>query len=116
MNWLSWVLFTLGYPEQALSGSREALAYARKLSHGLTMGISLFQVAGFCQLYRDRDGVLERAEELCSLATELGQTLHVAVGNVFRGWALASGGDTKPELFRSSRQWLPTGRPGGNRG
>ena len=88
-------MFTLGYPEQALSGSGEALAYARKLSHRLTMGISLFQAAGFCQLNRDRDGVLERAEELFSLATELGQTLHVAVGNVFRGWALAAGGDTE---------------------
>ena len=103
LNWLSFTLFTLGYPDQALTRCPEALAYARTLTHGITMGISLFQAAGMCQLCRDRDGVLERADELIALATEQGQTQHLALGSIFRGWALVVGGDR--EAGTDQLQW-----------
>ena len=118
LNSLSWVLFALGYPEQALTRSHEALAYARELSHITTMSIGLYQAGCLRQFCRDHDGVLERADELISLATEQGQPQHLALGTMLRGWALAAGGDAAAgsgELRRGlaayqatgGEQWLP---------
>ena len=118
LNWLAWLLFVLGYPEQALSRTREALAFARELSHPTTTGIGLYQAAGLCQFFRDRGAVLERAEELISLATEQGYPQQLALGTILRGWALAAGGEVEAgssqlreglAAYRATggRVWLP---------
>ena len=92
---LSWALFALGYPEQAVARSREALTYAQELSHVTTIAVVLHRIGSLYQFYRDRNEVLRWAEELISLATEQGLPAHLARGMILRGWALAAGGDAE---------------------
>ena len=41
--YLSWTLFSLGYPDQALTRAREALALARELSHPFSEAVALYR-------------------------------------------------------------------------
>jgi class 3 adenylate cyclase/predicted ATPase len=83
-------LWLLGYPDQALSRSREGLTLAEELSHPFTLAPTHFHAAYVHQFHRDPQGALEQAEAAVSLAAEHGYTWVVAGGTLFRGWALAN--------------------------
>ena len=84
---LAVALWQLGYPEQALARSREALRQARQLSHTATLAHTLSHCCVVHELLRDTAGVSEQAEALESLCTE--QRLHfplwIAMARFFRG-------------------------------
>jgi predicted ATPase len=110
--YLSHVLLTLGYPEQARVRQGETLAAARELAHPNTIAQALFWVCALHQLLRDRRGAREQAEPLIALATEQGLPLWAAVGVVVRGWALADGGraeDGIAAIRRGSAEYRATG-------
>jgi predicted ATPase/class 3 adenylate cyclase len=86
-------LWHLGYPEQALKRSHEALTLAQKLSHPYSMAFALGRSAVLHQLRREGQAAQERAEATITLSTEQGFTLWLAAGNICRGWALAEQGE-----------------------
>jgi predicted ATPase/DNA-binding winged helix-turn-helix (wHTH) protein len=82
----AWILWMLGYPDQALERSQEAYALTQKLAHPQSLVYALF-TAGVLHMYRrEADAAREQADHVVTLATEQGFTLWVAVGTILRGW------------------------------
>jgi predicted ATPase len=87
-------LWCLGYPEQALKRSEEALALAREFGHPFTLAdVLCFAGCTFKSLYGDARGLKEDAEELMQLSTERNMAGWLATGIRYRGEALALLGD-----------------------
>jgi tetratricopeptide (TPR) repeat protein len=82
-------LWWLGYPDQALQRSHEALTLAQQLAHPYSLGYALFFATWLHQFRRQWYLTHERAEALIALAVEQGFALWKAGGAVMRGWALA---------------------------
>ena len=89
LSYLAWPLWMLGYPDQALQRSREALTLAQELSHPVSLAAALFYIAITHHLRRDSDAVQECAEAAIALAREQGFALYLAVGTAMRGWAVS---------------------------
>jgi predicted ATPase len=85
----SWVLWLLGYPEQALRRSREALTLAREQSHPFTLALTLATVAVLQQLRREGEATLEHVKASLALSTEHGFPYLRTIATVREGWALA---------------------------
>jgi predicted ATPase len=83
-----WVLWLLGYPEQALQRSYDALQLAREQAHPFTLSITLATVALLQHMRREGDVALEHVQASMALATEHGFPYLLAVGNVLQGWEL----------------------------
>jgi predicted ATPase len=107
LAWASWTLWLLGYPDQALERSREALALAKELGHPYTLGFALFVAAFFHQLRREDEAARERNEEALQLSTEEGFPLFVVGGNILQGWTLAIAGQAESGIT-DMRQGLDT--------
>jgi class 3 adenylate cyclase/predicted ATPase len=85
-------LWCLGYPAQALTHTRDALALAHALSHPFSLAFARCLAAIVSQLRRDVPAVYEQAEAAVALATEQGFTQWAAWGTSLRGWAAAMQG------------------------
>jgi predicted ATPase len=83
-------LWWLGYPDQALQRSHEALTLARELVHPLSLATALFFAAWLHHFRREWPRTQEWAEAAIALSAEQGFALFVAGGTIFRGWALAA--------------------------
>jgi predicted ATPase/class 3 adenylate cyclase len=81
-------LWLLGYPDQALQRSHEALTLARELAHPFSLGFALYFAAFLHHFRREWHLTEERAAVLIALATEQGFALWGALGRFIRGWAL----------------------------
>jgi predicted ATPase len=91
------VLWTLGYPDQALTRSHEMLAYAQELSHTYSLSRALFHAAGLHRLRREWSTTQERAEAALAITTEgLGQFMGVLT--LARGEALVAQGQGEAGL------------------
>ena len=77
----------MGYADQAIAESRQALEYARELSHPYTLAYALHVNCIFHQLRCDETILSERSEELVELATEQGFPHLRGSGRCFRAWA-----------------------------
>jgi len=86
------VLWLLGYPEQALSKSRESLALARELSHASTTATALSFAACFEQRLGEGQAVQARLEEGVSLSTERGFLPRQTQANFLQAWLLVEQG------------------------
>ena len=82
-------LWWLGYPDQALQRSHEALTLAQELAHPYSLGYALFWAALLHQFRGEGQLTRKWAEALIALATEHGFALWIAGGTVMRGWALS---------------------------
>jgi predicted ATPase len=89
LSFASWVLWWLGYPEQAIQRSQAALTLAREMSHPPTLAAVLFFAAMHHQARREWQLAQERAEAAIALAREQGLLHWVAYGIIVCGWALA---------------------------
>jgi predicted ATPase len=85
-------LWLLGYPEKALTRLHEALMLSHELSHPFSLASVRCWVAYVHQFRRDVPAVHEHAEAAVVLSTEQGFPFWVALGTIFRGWALAMQG------------------------
>ena len=77
------VQWLLGYPDQALQRSQEALALARELSHPYSTTHALFWAAWLHQYRGEGQVVQARVEEGMTLATEHGFPRWVGTGNCY---------------------------------
>jgi TOMM system kinase/cyclase fusion protein len=91
----AWALWRLGYPDQALVRSREAVTLAQHIAHPLSLGFTLGNAALFHQFRREVHAAQERAEAAMSLVKEQGFPFWVAVCAILRGWVLAHQGQAQ---------------------
>jgi DNA-binding winged helix-turn-helix (wHTH) protein/class 3 adenylate cyclase/predicted ATPase len=108
----AWSLWLLGYAQQALMRSREALALAQRSAYPADIAFAMFFAAVLYQCRREAPQVREQAEEVIRLATEQGFTHWVAGGTLLRGWALVHQGALEEgieQLRQGHNAWLATG-------
>jgi TOMM system kinase/cyclase fusion protein len=92
LSHMAWVLWFLGYPDQALARMHEALTLAGALSHPLSQARALFWAARLHQSRQEVQAAHERVEALMGLASEQGFPYRLANGTMLRGWALVAQG------------------------
>jgi tetratricopeptide (TPR) repeat protein len=107
-SYQGWVLWWLGYPDQALSAVNKALAVAERLSHPLSTAYA-YAYAGVVRMQRrDFDHALEIAERQFALCSQYGLTDFLATAKGIRGSALASQGHI--EGIPVMEEWIASGR------
>jgi predicted ATPase len=92
LAYMSEVLWYLGYPDQALRRSQEALALARELAHPFSLAFALNFASALHHFLGNGPAVQERAEAAIALASEQGFIVWLVQGRVLRGWGLAEQG------------------------
>jgi predicted ATPase len=105
-------LWLLGYPDQAIERSREAIALGRQTGHPTTRGLALYFGSMLGQYCRDAPAVQQDAEATVSIGTEHGLSLWVANGLIMSGWALAEQGASAEgiaQLRQGLTAWVTTG-------
>jgi predicted ATPase len=85
-------LWLLGYPDQALKRSYEALTLGQELSHPLSLVGALDRAAMLHQWRGEEQAVQAVAEAAMARSTELGFVFHMTFETVLRGWVLARRG------------------------
>src|SRR4029453_10454776 len=66
-NTTAWTLWSLGYPDQALARSHEAVTLAQQVAHPFSLVLALSAAALFHQLRREGHTAQEYAEAAISL-------------------------------------------------
>ena len=94
----AYALWFLGYPDQALKRSRDALTLAHDLSHPFSTASACTALALLHQLRGETQSVQESAEAAIALCTEHGIPFWLASGTIFRGWAQAEHGQVSEGL------------------
>jgi predicted ATPase len=110
LSYAAWVLWLLGYPDQALQRSHEALTLAQELSHPFSLTAALTLAAVLHQYRCEGPLTQERAEAAITLSTEQGFPLMYEA--ILLGWALAEQGQAG-EGIAQIRQGLTTYRATG---
>jgi predicted ATPase len=90
-----WTLWMLGYPEQGLARSQEAVRLGQHSGYPFSLGFALCWAGVFHQFRREVRATQERAEAAFSLAMAQGFPSWMAQGAILRGWALAQLGQTQ---------------------
>jgi predicted ATPase len=88
LYYASVTLWHLGYPDQALKRSHEAVAVAAGLSLPFSLAQALGFAAAFHSFRREWQIARERAEAVITLSTEQGFPFWLAQGTIVRGMAL----------------------------
>lgn len=104
-------LWQMGFADQALRTSDEAIRLSRDLSPS-SQAIALHFAAMLHQLCRNSDRVLECTTASTTIATEHGFSFWLAGGTILKGWALAVGGSPDEGLRQIQsglRDWDATG-------
>jgi predicted ATPase len=101
------VLWALGYPDQAIQRSQEALTMVHALASPSSLGQTLQHSIALHIHRRESQTVQTYAETLLALATEHGFVRFAAQGMFCRGWALAAQGQGA-EGIAQMRQGLAT--------
>jgi class 3 adenylate cyclase/predicted ATPase len=94
-SFAAWALWRLGYPDQGLVQTNEALTLAQQSAHPFSLSFALSNAAQFHQLRREVRTVQEHADATITLATDQGFPFWLAIGSALRGWALAQQGQTQ---------------------
>jgi predicted ATPase len=111
-NFGAWALWSLGYPDQGLAQSQEAVILAQQSTHSYSLAHTLSSAAISHQFRREVRFTQERAEAAISLATERGFPHWMAFGAVLRGWALAQQGQAQEgiaQIEQGLRAYRATG-------
>jgi DNA-binding winged helix-turn-helix (wHTH) protein/tetratricopeptide (TPR) repeat protein len=106
-SFLAVILYLLGYPDQALQRSRQALTLAQDLAFPASLAYALNHAVYFHQVRREEYWVQKRAEALIALCREQGYPQQGATGAILWGWALAEHGQTE-EGIAQMHQGLAT--------
>jgi len=91
----AYALWMLGYPDQAVQRSHEALALAEGLDHPFSLGRAVFFAAMLHLFRREGRATQERAEAAIRLSTEQGFAFWLAWGTILRGWASTEQGQVE---------------------
>jgi class 3 adenylate cyclase len=105
-------LWLLGYPDQALHRSQEALTLVCTESRPFLVAYTLTAVVLLHQLRREEHHVQARAEAIITVSREEGFPYFLAIGTIFRGWALAKQGQREEGIAQMPKDSPPTGPRG----
>jgi predicted ATPase len=94
-NTTAWTLWSLGYTDQGLARSQEAVTLAQQIAHPFSLVLALSAAALFHQFRRDAHAVQEHADAALSLAMEQGFPHWMAQSAILRGWALTHQGQAQ---------------------
>jgi predicted ATPase len=101
-------LWVLGYPDQALKKSQEALTLAQELNHPPTLAFALYALSSVVHLFRGEwELAHEPTEALLVLATEQGFPYWLAEGTYLQGSMSVAQGRVK-EGIEQQRQGIAT--------
>jgi predicted ATPase len=89
LSYAAWVLWLLGYPDQALQKSHAALTQARGLAHPVSLAFALDYAATLHQFCREGRATQELAEEAITLSTEGRFPVYRVMGTILQSWAMA---------------------------
>jgi DNA-binding winged helix-turn-helix (wHTH) protein/predicted ATPase len=81
----AWTLWILGYPEQALERSRDAITFAQELSHPFSLAYAIDHAARLHHFRREPLASQERIQAGIALSTEQGFPFYLAQGAIFLG-------------------------------
>jgi hypothetical protein len=87
---MAWVLWLLGYPDQALTRSQATLTYAQERQHAFSLSRALHDVMVVHKLRRETHAAQEWAEADLAIITEQGFVRLLGNTTFTRGWALAA--------------------------
>jgi predicted ATPase len=107
LSYAAGTLWRLGYPDQALKRTHEALTLAQGLFHPFLQAAALHFATVFHQCRWEVQTVREQAEALIALCTEQGFAQFLALGIIMRGWALTERGQAE-EGITQMQQVLAT--------
>jgi predicted ATPase len=93
-------LWFLGYPDQALLRSHEAVTLAQELSHPFSLSFAHHFEGLLYLLRREGQSSLEQAEAAMAIAAEQGFVFYIAFDTMLRGWALAEQGRPKEGISK----------------
>lgn len=111
-SWLSWVLFFLGYPDQAQQYSAVAITHARQFLHPFSLCVALTIAAILNSFALDRKQALELAVEAIPIGRARGFNFWLANALTYHGLALAWQGQYEPgmlEMEEGFRLWRASG-------
>jgi hypothetical protein len=100
--YLAWILWHLGYPDQARKRAEETINLARELCHPSSLTLAEI-IAGFVYLYRgELVEARNAADAVNAVSTEYGFSYWLNQATVLRGAAIAERGDRQAatELMR----------------
>ena len=112
LAFLAWMLWHLGYPDQALQRSQEAVALAREISHPYSLAFALHFGTSVYRFRREGAPAQTQAEGVVALASEQGFPYFRAAGTYLRGWALAEQGQVEEgiaDMLEGQRIWQESG-------
>jgi class 3 adenylate cyclase/predicted ATPase len=90
--YLAFVLFCLGFPDQALTRTRAAIAEARGLAHSPSLASSLMGGTVLLSLAGDNQALDEQADDLVTVSTDQGLLFWRPMGMIYRGWVKVQDG------------------------
>ena len=94
-SFASHALWHLGYSDQALERSRQAVLRAEELADPFSRAIALAYDAMLQQFCGARDAVEERAAAVVAVSTEYRFPYYLAWGTILHGWAVAERGQVE---------------------
>jgi len=103
LEYLAWTLWLLGYPDQALKRADDAQPLAKQVANLYTQARSLYWDCLVRQFTGQWDVLRERIEVAINMATEHGFALVLGVGQVMRGWALVTEGQSEQGIKEISQ-------------
>jgi predicted ATPase len=112
LSWSGWVLWHLGYPDQALVRSQEAIALARELALPASEAAARYFATAVHRFRRESAAVLEGATAVIAIAEERESPHWLASGSFLRGWALAELGqwdEGSAQIRRGIEGWQALG-------
>ncbi|MFC1886926.1 AAA family ATPase [Thermodesulfobacteriota bacterium] len=89
LSWDSWILWYLGYPDQALKKSHDACDLADELSHPHSRVFAFLLASRVHQYRREAEATQILSEKVVSLSIDYSFPIRIGAGTFMRGWALA---------------------------
>jgi DNA-binding SARP family transcriptional activator len=117
LSLLALALCYVGYADQGLSHSRQALAQAQELAHPLTEAVALtFAGCAFCALRLEIQPAQEYARRLIELSEQKRLPIFRSYGLIYQGWAQAlgaAGGPAIAQIREGLAEWRAMGHQSG---
>ena len=92
LSYISHALWGLGYPDQAVQRSREALALAQEVHHPFSIALAQDYAAMLQQFRREQYTANTHAEMALTVCTEQGFAYYLAWATIMQGWVVAETG------------------------
>ncbi len=112
LSHLALTLWLLGYPDQALARSRQAIELAERLSHPYSLAFALFLSGWLHQYRREANLAHTQTTAAVALSREQGFALLEAVSTIMGGWALTALGQSHNgigQIFEGLKLYSLTG-------